>query len=169
MEKPTYTPPPETQRQRNAKTKAALELLATNKELHELMRNHVLADLKTTITDQIVTEGHELSDALLAYGVQLDPNVASVWIADQLEKSIGGITEWLAGFAYYTENSKANLARAVGIRQQSYATHFPQMEEIAAAQGRADETGEPQPIIIHGDPFVIQPPAEESDTTTEGD
>ena len=158
MEKPTYTAPPnETQRGHNAKSKAALEFLESNDEIREWARNHALAELRNLITDQIVKEGHELSDNLLAYGVQLCPSVSSVWIADQLEKSVGAITEWLAGFAYCDGDSKANLARAVGIRQQSYATHFPQLEEIAAAQDKADETGEPQDITLRGDPFTVYP------------
>lgn len=158
MEKPTYTiPPGETQRQHNAKIKAALELLNSDDEIREQARIHALTDLRNIITEQIIKAGHELSNNLLAYGVQLCPNTASVWIADQLEKNVSGITEWLAGFAYCDGDSKANLARAVGIRQQSYKTHFPQLEQIAAAQDKADQTGEPQDILIHGDPFTIYP------------
>ena len=158
MEKPTYTiPPGETQRQHNAKIKAALELLNNDEELQEQARIHALTELRNIITKQIIKEGHELSNTLLAHGVQLCPLTASVWIANQLEQGVGAITEWLAGFAYCDGDSKANLARAVGLRQQSYSTHFPQLEEIAAAQEKADETGEPQNILIHGDPFTIFP------------
>lgn len=155
---PTYTiPPNETQRSHNAKIKQALELLDSNEEIHNWARNKALTDLRNLITEHIVKEGHELSNALLAYGVQLCPNTASVWISNQLEQSIDGITEWLAGFAYCDGDSKANLARAVGIRQQSYASHFPQLEEIAAAQNKADATGEKQSILLHGDLFEIYP------------
>lgn len=154
----TYTiPPNETQRAHNAKIKQALELLSNNKEIHDWARNKALTELRNIITEQIVKEGHELSNALLAYGVQLCPLTASVWISNQLEQSVGAITEWLAGFAYCDGDSKANLARAVGIRQQSYTTHFPQLEEIAAAQNKADETNKPQNIQLHGDPFTIYP------------
>ncbi len=160
----TYTiPPNETQRVHNAKIKQALELLDGDQELHDWARNKALAELRNSITEQIVKEGHELSNTLLAYGVQLCPLTASVWISNQLEQSVGAITEWLAGFAYCDGDSKANLARAVGIRQQSYASHFPQLEEIAAAQDKADETNKPQNIQLRGDPFTVYPNSTPSD------
>lgn len=156
--------PDETNREHNTRTKAALELLESNKELCDWAKTHFLAELRNMITNQIVEEGHELSDELMKYGVRLCPKVAMVWIANELENNVGAITEWLAGFAYWEGDSKANLARAVGIRQQSYATHFRQLEEIAAAQNKADETGQDQTISLRGAPFIIHPgPSEEED------
>ena len=150
--------PTETQLGHNKKTKEALTLLAKQPKIAEWARVNALASLRNVLEETITQEAWNLSNALLNnYGVQLCPEVASVWICDQLEKHIGATTEWHAGFAYESGDSKANLARAVGIKQQNCMTHFPQLEEIAAAQTKADETGQPQTIVLRGDEFDVYP------------
>ena len=157
--KRTYTiQPTETQVGHNKKTKEALTLLASQPEIAEWARTNALAALRNSLEPLITEEAWRLSNALLNnYGLQFCPQVTAVWICDQLEKHLRATTEWRAGAAYAHGDSKANLARAAGIRQQNLPTHFPQLEEIAEAQIRADETNEPQLINLRGEEFDIFP------------
>lgn len=176
--KPTYSVPKgESQAAHNSKSKAALELLAEREDIRKWLRNTLITEIKNTIADEIHKKSWTMSNELLSYGVQLCPSVSAVWLSDQLEKSLGTLTEWLAAFAIYDGDSQANVMRAVELRQQAFKTHFPQIDEIITAQEKADETGEEQTItlgrkkreytdpetgrkkteIIDGEDFVIGP------------
>lgn len=164
MTENTYKAPPkrryvvaqgDTQLIHNKKTKAALDMLATNPEIANWARSNALSKISEKLNAQIKEEAWHLSDVLLSeYGVELCPSVASIWISDQLEKRISNTTQWLAGFALFDGDSKANIARAVGIRQQNCTVRFPQLEEVAKAQEKADKTGEDQIISFRNGDIV---------------
>lgn len=115
---------------RNASTKAALDLLNGDKTVGEWAANAstsmALAELEATIRKEAkaLTE-HLLND----YGEHIPPDMAALWIANQIQERMKTLTETFAQEAYRNENSKANIARAVGIRQQNANIRFPHLED----------------------------------------
>lgn len=150
----TYTPE-SSQRSHAINTKAALEFLEDNPEIREWARTNALADIRNEIQDLITKEANDLSDQMLQFGVRLCPEIAKVWIATELEKSIRGTTEWFAGKALYTGDSKANIARAAGVRANNCEIRFPQLQEINDALEKNETSEKPITLKIRGDEFTI--------------
>lgn len=166
--KNTYTVPPHsTKLAHNAKSQEALGLLEDNPEISEWLRNNHLADIRNQIEQLLNDAGWEMSEKLMQFGVQLCPNVASVWLSNHLESSLRALTEFFAGTAISQGDSKATLSKAIGIAPQSFNVRLPQASEIAEAQNRADETGTPEDILLHGDPFTIYPMREHQSSEAE--
>lgn len=150
----TYTPE-SSQRSHAINNKAALEFLENNPEIREWARTNALADIRNEIQDLITKEAHDLSDQMLQFGVRLCPDIARIWIATELEKNIRGTTEWFAGIALYNGDSKANIARAAGVRANNCEVRFPQLQEINDAIEKNDAGQGPITLKIRGDEFTI--------------
>lgn len=99
MNKPTYTENPnETDTKHNSKTKEALSLLSENPELQDALRDKLDGILKR-VMDDISRQSVEMSNTMLAYGVQICPEVAAVWLSGQFQKQAALLNEYYAGIA----------------------------------------------------------------------
>lgn len=136
--------------QHNSKTKDALSLLDDNPALALAMRRDLLENIRSAIIEEIGRQSVAMSERMLKYGVHMCPEIAAVWLSDQLEQSAAHITEYYAGIALAGEDSQANIMRACGLRQQSFLTHFPQIENVREAKKTADSTGEPVELTLGG-------------------
>ena len=82
--------PTGTQLAHNTATKEALVLLSSQPEIKEWARANALAAFQDELEQLVDMEAQRWSESLFsAYGVQLCPRIAAVWVCDQLETSQG--------------------------------------------------------------------------------
>lgn len=128
--------PEDTVAMHNKRTKAGLDFLSNHPEVESWALSNAFKGINADLDERIHELAAQLSDALFEnYGVRVCLKVMTVWVCVQLGSCVKSMTERAAGIAYAEGDSKANIARAAGIRQQNLMTHFPRLEEISTTEG----------------------------------
>ena len=124
-------------------------------------REWLIANTVTEIRNSIITQINERADWMeekltKTYNAPICHELCAVWIANQLEKAgTKAITEWLAALAVTGDpaDTRANVARAVGISQQNVSSRFPNLSEITEQIQEADEKHIKVEFDLYGYPF----------------
>lgn len=132
----------------NAGTKFALDWRDTHTEEWNGIIAAAVPDLLNKIEDLLAESTAQTAKKFTGKGLTVYNGIIEIALVQELMKQMIGIMECDAGMMLADGITKANIARAISMRPQNLLERYPDIENLADAQDKADETGEPQTVDI---------------------
>lgn len=132
----------------NAGTRFALDYRDSHpQEWADAVCNQI-PDVLEQLEDALKTSEAILSEKFKAKGITVGEPIIKIALIQELIKRMTGIMECNAGMMLANGITKTNIARALSMRPQNLLARYPDIENLADAQDKANETGEPQEVHL---------------------
>lgn len=115
---------------RDREDKASMETLG-NPEVRDCLRDRLVAGMRQQVESLIQQEVPVLAATLReSFNLQPHEELLRLWLTNELKDALAGSCQKAAVTAFRAGASKANIARAVGIRQQNVEVRFPVLKGL---------------------------------------